>query len=374
MARILVYTSRYLPGYRAGGPIISTSRLIENETSHTFRVVTQKKDLGSKEAYQGIKTNNWMPVGAANTAYMRNIFSLFFWATRQSRNWAPQFLYLNSIHTPEFTWFPLGLVKIGILKRIKIVISPTGELSKAALSHHSKRKRFARPIIRFLIGRSVTWHVASQDESYQVIKWWGRPLPKSHSICIQPDNGATPSEIPSKGSLLEVPQLIFASRIHPIKGLLEVICYLRLVNRPCKFTVRGVIEDMNYWESCLDAAEHLPTNVSFEYGGSYKPEEIQGIFAASDLFLFGTKGEGFGQIVSEALSVGCPIVISSHTPWSDLVSDQFGLVSDEPEICATFVEEFSAMPLKERECLRTRTHEAYRSWFTESLKSRGPFG
>ena len=44
------------------------------------------------------------------------------------------------------------------------------------------------------------------------------------------------------------------------------------------------------------------------------------------VFLFPTLGENFGHVIQEALSAGCPCVISDQTPWQDLYENNAGYV------------------------------------------------
>jgi len=55
--------------------------------------------------------------------------------------------------------------------------------------------------------------------------------------------------------------------------------------------------------------------------------------AAYHLFLLPTRGENFGHAILEALSAGCPVLISDQTPWRGLESSGIGwaLPLTEPE-------------------------------------------
>ena len=50
--------------------------------------------------------------------------------------------------------------------------------------------------------------------------------------------------------------------------------------------------------------------------------------AANDLFFLPTRGENFGHVIAEALSVGTPVLISDQTPWRKLAA--VGLGHDLP--------------------------------------------
>jgi len=53
-------------------------------------------------------------------------------------------------------------------------------------------------------------------------------------------------------------------------------------------------------------------------------ESVGRIFAEHNLFLFPTLGENFGHVICEALSAGCPVLISDQTPWRNLQKEGVG--------------------------------------------------
>ena len=63
-----------------------------------------------------------------------------------------------------------------------------------------------------------------------------------------------------------------------------------------------------------------------------KPDEVLDVFSKNDIFLFPTKGENFGHVIYEALSVGCIPIISDQTPWQNLEEKKCGFVCKLSEI------------------------------------------
>jgi glycosyltransferase involved in cell wall biosynthesis len=49
-----------------------------------------------------------------------------------------------------------------------------------------------------------------------------------------------------------------------------------------------------------------------------KHEEVAETLEAHDLLLFPTHGENYGHVVLEALTAGCPVIVSDQTPWRGL--------------------------------------------------------
>ena len=67
------------------------------------------------------------------------------------------------------------------------------------------------------------------------------------------------------------------------------------------------------------------------------------------VFLFPTLGENYGHVIHEALSAGCPCVISDQTPWQNLEKNQAGFVFplDRKDRFAAAIDHYAAMSEEE---------------------------
>ena len=147
-----------------------------------------------------------------------------------------------------------------------------------------------------------------------------------------------------------------------MKGLLEAIGTMASMTAECKFVVYGNIEDVGYWARCNEAAMNLPANVVFEFRGSFQSSDTPGIFDEATAFLLPTHGEGFGHAIAEALSVGCPVVVSTATPWGAYMGDEIGCISDDPSVWLSFLEEILEEEESVRIQRRTRISTKYGNW------------
>ena len=110
-------------------------------------------------------------------------------------------------------------------------------------------------------------------------------------------------------------QVIFLSRITPIKNLDYLLSVLKVVCSPVKLSIFGPIEDANYWRKCKSIIKELPVNITVCYKGDVKPKHVHTTFSKYDVFAFPTRGENFGHVIFESLSAGTPVIISNKTPW-----------------------------------------------------------
>ena len=76
----------------------------------------------------------------------------------------------------------------------------------------------------------------------------------------------------------------------------------------------------------------LPRNVKWSWGGSIESENVVEILKQHHVFLFPTFGENYGHVIQEALSAGCPTILSDQTPWRDLEKNNVGYVYGIEEI------------------------------------------
>jgi glycosyltransferase involved in cell wall biosynthesis len=140
-------------------------------------------------------------------------------------------------------------------------------------------------------------------------------------------------------------RVVFLSRISPMKNLDYALRVLSQVNTEVVFDIYGPLEDLDYWESCQSLIKELPQNIQVQYCGTALFTEVGSIFSRYDLFLFPTRGENYGHVIAESLSVGTCVLLSDQTPWQNLTIDRLGWDLTLSDIL-TFVEIVESMSLK----------------------------
>src|SRR5690606_37969753 len=61
-----------------------------------------------------------------------------------------------------------------------------------------------------------------------------------------------------------------------------------------------------------------------KYIGPVPHQQVQQILTEHDFFLLPTLGENFGHAILEAMTAGCPVIISDQTPWRRLAEKKVG--------------------------------------------------
>jgi len=257
-----------------------------------------------------------------------------------------------------------------------LVLAPRGELFEAALEFKRKRKRFYINVSRLLgLYSNMIWHASSELEAATILREF--PLARfvdvagvlSEAACISTKNGivATASDLSGttrglrRGAPPKDPgqlSVVFVARVTRNKNLLEALRILEGISGDISFDIYGPIQDTDYWEECRGAISRLPANIHVQYLGEIEHGRVEEVFSEHHLLLFPTLTENFGHVISEALSAGCPVLISNQTPWQHLEAAGVGW----------------DIPLGDRERFRSVLQQCVnsdREWFTAlSIRAR----
>lgn len=358
--KVVLLADYWRPGWRAGGPIVSLGRLVDRTEAQVW-VFSRDHDLGTAQPYPDIRANSWQEDGNTPTqvAYLRGLRSLS-WAMRQIRNIQPDVIHINSVHSPAYGILPLMAAKARLFGNAEVILTPHGELTEASQEHKRAKKRIAAPFLRWLTNRGITWHAASEAEAADIERW---ARTGDHSIVIVPDPAPAPIGAPSSGP--NTPTVLFASRIHPIKGLREAIALVKQINTPVTFVVAGTVEDPEYWEACEADLASVPANITVQVHGAYAPADTAQLMDNATVLLLPTRGENFGQVIAEALSRGCPVAITPTTPWGEYIGGAVGCISADESETVAFLNTALSDDEQLRENRRNGVLATYRNWFTE---------
>lgn len=205
--------------------------------------------------------------------------------------------------------------------RRTLVISPRGMLAPEALQFSARTKQLFWTLFqRRAVTCAAAWHATSAAEA-QNIRAFGIAAP----LAIIP-NGIDPaSKIADHDAARSQRTLLFLSRIHPKKGLRDlIVAWLRLAaQRPSwQLVIAGPDEHGHRADLELQVARGGGCSIKF-LDAVYGDDKAQ-LLASADLFVLPTKNENFGLAVAEALSAGIPAIVTKGAPWSGLESERCG--------------------------------------------------
>ena len=68
----------------------------------------------------------------------------------------------------------------------------------------------------------------------------------------------------------------------------------------------------------------IPKWIVINYKGSIEGSKVPAMLQNYHIFIMPSEGENFGHAILEALSCGCPVIISDQTPWKGLETKTIG--------------------------------------------------
>ena len=354
-SNVLVLISNFLPGYKTGGPLTSMLGIIDNlSEDYFFEILTSDRDMGDKIPYEGIKTNTWIEKEKYKICYLKSGVSKFIKIISFINSSNSDILYLNSLFSPFFSIFIILANKIGLLKPVKIIVAPKGEIFKEALNFKRNKKKFYLWIAtKCKLYENVYWHSSTEVEKELIIKKFRIEPDRIHIALnlVQKNEGdifevKNVIKITSEGLL----RIIFLSRISKDKNIVFIFDILKEIKSSVVFDIYGPIEDAFIWEVCKNKISKLPANIVVEYKGAVPQPKVKEVFCLYDLMFLPTFAENFGHVIAESLSVGTPVLLSDNTPWRNLESRGYGwdLPLNKPELFISAIEFMSNLTCDEK--------------------------
>jgi glycosyltransferase involved in cell wall biosynthesis len=340
--RVLVVSDWYLPGQTGGGIVRSLVNLVDwLGDEFEFLVVTRDREPGDSGPFPGVRSGTWQAVGKARVFYRppRRV-ELRFWR-RLLATTPHDVVYLNSCFSSSVVQILL-LRRLGMVPIRSTILAPRGVLAPGALGLKWAKKAAYLGLSKWLgLHRNITWHATGEDEERHVLQQFraalatngqtrhgGRGRWDASKVVIapnlppapKPESSHCPRPIKRPGSA----SVVFVGRVSRVKNLDVALATLSSVRGTVKLDIYGPIEDGQYWRECQEQAERLPGNVRVEYRGVVSFDQVACLMNGHDLLFLPTRGENFGHSILEALSSGCPVLISDKTPWSGVTSRRAG--------------------------------------------------
>lgn len=368
MKTILIITSCYLPGYKAGGPIQSISNIVDSlGDKYNFKIITRDRDYGDESPYPEIIVDGWNKVGKADVFYASRKTLGGFDYFKLLKNTHFDILYVNSFFSPVFSLKPIICTYIITKNKKKIIIAPRGEFAPGALAIKKLRKKLYLSFFRFIkLYKGVLFHALTASEQNEIFNMMGNRSLISVARNIHKDWGDTIKQSDKTSGELKV---VYLSRITPKKNLIFALnVFNSITEGSIVFNIYGPIEDLKYWNDCEKIIRGLPNNIIVEYHGAINNDCVKKVFMNHDLFIFPTTGEGDSRIIIESLSSGCPILLSDETFWSGMDCFDAGAIIplSEPSKYVDMVKKFLYMDTENIKKYNNNAIETIRSYFSSS--------
>ena len=228
-------------------------------------------------------------------------------------------------------WLPTNhaAAYAGRVLNVPRIVSPRGMLTAWALSHRGLKKRLAWWLYqRRDLQSADVLHATSADEA-KAFRSAGLTQPIAmipNGVDLPPlsrrSSAKTDASLSTRHSPLRT--LLFLGRIHPVKGLMDLIAAWSCV-KPTgwRVVIAGGDEDGHVEELKAEISK-LKLETSFEFVGPVEGEAKWELLHGADLFVLPSHSENFGIVIAEALACGVPVITTRGTPWGNLVTQRCG--------------------------------------------------
>lgn len=314
---------------KSGGPVRSVPGLCRGlaETGVTTTLFSYSAEYKMSEP-SGVEFLTGEGIG---------LYAIWRNTTRVMKEIKPDLLHFHGI------WISSNHIAEAIARghAIPYIISPRGMLEPWALNAKKWKKRVAMWLYqRHDLEASIALHATAESEAEQLHKLGFR-----QPIVIVPNGVDGPRKMPPRIRRADGKRtVLFLSRVHPKKGLMDLVKAWGALLHICKdretseAPVIAVAETKcSGWHveyAGSDYGGHL-TEVQtrirelgleedFTYLGDLNDVEKWKAYRRADIFVLPTYSENFGIVVIEALASGIPVITTKGAPWAELKTEKCG--------------------------------------------------
>lgn len=206
----------------------------------------------------------------------------------------------------------------------KIIWSPRGELFESAIKGSRVKLLFIK-LLKILFSKRIVFHTTSFNEQNQIEKYLGNKV----KTVVIPNYIELPRHLERNN--INDNYFLFVGRIAPIKAL--DVLFLGLAKSEAFFSsdykliIAGGVEKQfeGYYKQLqqkLNENKLLQDKVFFL--GEVEGKEKFQLYANAYFTILVSNSENFGNVITEALSQGTPVIASKGTPWKKLVDNKAG--------------------------------------------------
>lgn len=225
-------------------------------------------------------------------------------------------IHIHGAWHPLFHW----AARAAVVENIPYIIQPRGMLEPWSLNFRKFKKKLALIFYQKVDLRVASGFIATANQEACSIS----DLCQSDKIVIIP-NGVEPAiPVTVVNDKDGTKTALFMSRIHPKKGIFELIRAWASL-RPSNWVLRVVgPDDGQYFTQVRELISKLGLDDCVQAVGPKYGEDRGLEYSRADVFILPTYSENFGVVVAEALSYGIPVLTTTGAPWSSLAENKCG--------------------------------------------------
>lgn len=346
--RILHVVATYYPAVRYGGPIRSVHGLAAAlaKRGHDVHVYTTNVDGDSvldvpvdrPVDLDGVKVH-YFPVSAA--------LKRLYWSPALERRVRDSIAEFDVLHSHAVFLMPMrAAARAAARAGVPYVVAPRGMLIRDLIHRKSRwvKTAWINLVERTTLANAAAIHVTADVEGAELT---ALGLPARRIECI-PNGVDWPVEHVSleQGPFAQLPEryVLFLSRINWKKGLDRLITAWQWV--PDIPLVIAGNDDENYRPRLEELARSLGVADRVLFVGPASDAHKWALYERAQLFVLPSYSENFGNVVAEAMAMGCPSLITAEVGIAPLVAATGAgkVVSGKPEELAAGIVALLADP------------------------------
>ncbi len=303
-------------GAVSGGEGLAALRYAESIGQAGCAVTLLSKHISRKQGHESVGTG-YLELQVAPTRHnlLLELFAQYDFIRRLCEKDKIDLIHIHGMWSPFLAVAALFAHRM----HIPLVISPHGCLESWALDYKHHKKQLALKTYQGAVLRSASMFIATANQELESIRKLGFRQP----IAVIP-NGVDVGLPPKRDPHVRLKTILFLSRVHPKKGLLDLVEAWALARQPdWKIVVAG--SDESGYRATVEAlirAKALESD--FEFIGFVDGARKQACFDDATIFILPTYSENFGIAVAEAMANELPVITTTGAPWHDLVEHRCG--------------------------------------------------
>jgi glycosyltransferase involved in cell wall biosynthesis len=265
-------------------------------------------------------------------------------------------LHITSLFYP-LSWWCAGW-KILFNPETQLVWSVRGELHEQAFSYSTWKKKLVFYFIKLIFRKKAVFHSTSDEESIKIFNRLGRDI----RLIQLPNFLYLPSR--SNGQLTKT--ILYLGRIHPIKGIGNLIhAFAGMENKSGFKLIIAGNSNNPYGEELRKLVQDLKLNDEVHFVGHLEGDDKEELLSKAHVLVLPSHSENFGNVVIEALAHGTPVIASQNTPWKILNEIKSGSWSpNDPTSLRVQLESIISCDASEYLEIRKRAYQLCRNEFS----------
>lgn len=338
IVKILYPTFFFFPDQTGGGP----TNTVYWQSKALIKKGVKVTIVTTSHGITNLPLDTWLETDYGQVIYLKTAHPK--WSLRLVLYSFQQLHKVDIVHLNSFFYPPaLFIALYALILNKKIVWSPRGELAQEALAFGSRLKSFVLFIIKSF-RKKIVFHTTSIEE-LEILR--GR-LGRDTQTLLIPNLMEIPKIQQRVKDKHQDPFLLFIGRIHPIKGIENLIMALSMSTlfKKNNFTLKiAGGGESTYIQHLKQVTTYHKIDNKIEWIGHIDGENKTQILNTAYATLLPSFSENFGVVVIESLAQYTPVIASKNTPWSILEKYNAGFwVENTAEKLAEFINKIIALP------------------------------